>query len=70
MPKVDINKTELVWPGKYNTDGSPKDVPRVNLPFQIIETINEKSVCARGSEEWRSSNPVRYLYRRRGGRIR
>jgi hypothetical protein len=21
MPKIDITKTELVWPGKYNEDG-------------------------------------------------
>ena len=27
--------------GKYNEDGSRKDVPRVSLPFQVIETINE-----------------------------
>jgi len=36
-----ITKTELVWPGKYNEDGTLKEVPRVNLPFQVIETINE-----------------------------
>ena len=41
MPKIDITKTELVWPGKYNEDGTLKDVPRVNLPFQVIETVNE-----------------------------
>lgn len=41
MAKIDINKTELVWPGKYNEDGTRKEVPRVNLPFQVIETINE-----------------------------
>jgi adenine-specific DNA-methyltransferase len=41
MPKIDITKTELVWPGKYNDDGTRREVPRVNLPFQIIETINE-----------------------------
>ena len=39
--KIEITKTELVWPGKYNEDGTLKEVPRVNLPFQIIETINE-----------------------------
>lgn len=50
MPKVDINKTELVWPGKYNADGSPKDVPRVNLPFQIIETINENQSAREGTK--------------------
>ena len=41
MTKIDITKTELVWPGKYNEDGTLKEVPRVNLPFQVIETVNE-----------------------------
>jgi DNA modification methylase len=41
MAKIEITKTELVWPGKYNEDGTRKEVPRVSLPFQVIETINE-----------------------------
>jgi adenine-specific DNA-methyltransferase len=41
MAKIDITKTELVWPGKYNEDGSLREVPRVNLPFQVIERVNE-----------------------------
>src|SRR5437660_1931644 len=41
MAKIDITKTELVWPGKYNDDGTLKEVPRVSLPFQVIETVNE-----------------------------
>ena len=41
MPKIDITKTELVWPDKYNEDGTLREVPRVNLPFQVIETVNE-----------------------------
>ena len=41
MPKIDITKTELVWPGKYDEDGTLKEVTRVNLPFQVIETVNE-----------------------------
>jgi adenine-specific DNA-methyltransferase len=41
MAKIDITKTELVWPGKYNENGALKEVPRVNLPFQVIETVNE-----------------------------
>lgn len=36
-----VTKTELVWPGKYKDDGTLKEVPRVNLPFQVIETVNE-----------------------------
>jgi DNA modification methylase len=41
MGKIDITRTELVWPGKYNEDGTLKEVPRVSLPFQVIETVNE-----------------------------
>ncbi len=41
MAMIDITKTELVWPGKYNEDGTRKEVPRVSLPFQVIETVNE-----------------------------
>lgn len=36
-----ITRTELVWPGKYNEDGTRKEAPRVGLPFQVIETISE-----------------------------
>ncbi|HEB74925.1 MAG TPA: site-specific DNA-methyltransferase [Nitrospirae bacterium] len=38
---VRVNKVELVWPGKYNEDGTRKEVPKVSLPFQVIERINE-----------------------------
>lgn len=41
MAKVDITRAELVWPGKYAEDGTLKEAPRVSLPFQVIETINE-----------------------------
>lgn len=41
MSKVEITKTELVWPGKYNEDGTRREVEHINLPFQVIETINE-----------------------------
>ncbi len=44
MAKIDITRTELVWPGKYNEDGTLKEVPRVSLPFQVIETVNESRV--------------------------
>jgi adenine-specific DNA-methyltransferase len=39
--KIEETRTELVWPGKYNEDGTPKEVPRVSLPFQVIESVNE-----------------------------
>ena len=41
MAKIDITRTELVWPGKYSEDGTLKEAPRVSLPFQVIETVNE-----------------------------
>ena len=41
MAKTDITRTELVWPGKYDEDGTIQEVPRVSLPFQVIETVNE-----------------------------
>ena len=50
MTKIDITKTELVWPGKYNDDGTPKRTPRVNLPFQVIETFHESRATRRNRE--------------------
>jgi adenine-specific DNA-methyltransferase len=41
MAKIEITKTELVWPGKYDEEGALKVVPPISLPFQVIETINE-----------------------------
>ena len=38
---LQVSRTELVSPGKYNDDGTRKEVPRVSLPFQVIETVNE-----------------------------
>jgi DNA modification methylase len=50
-----IDKTELVWPGKR------KEVERVELPFQTIETINlprgvrqEELFGASGEEGWKN----------------
>ena len=41
VAKIDITRTELVWPGKYDDDGTLRETPRVQLPFQVIETVNE-----------------------------
>jgi len=30
-----------MWSGKYNGDDTLKELPRVCLPFQVIETVNE-----------------------------
>ena len=29
------------WEEQKNEDGTPKEVPRVSLPLQVIETVNE-----------------------------
>lgn len=54
MAKIEISKTELVWPGKYNEDGRRREMPRVRLPFQVIERVNE-------------SRPTRMVARIKGG---
>lgn len=41
MSKIDITRTELVWPGKYNEDGNLVAPRRVSLPFQVIERVSE-----------------------------
>jgi len=41
MGKIDVSRTELLWPGKYDENGNPREIERVGLPFQVIETINE-----------------------------
>jgi hypothetical protein len=46
-----VTRTELVWPGNYNEDGSRKEVPRVGLPFQVIETINESRASRHASNK-------------------
>ena len=52
MAKIQITKTELVWPGKYNEDGTLTQVPRANLPFQVIEVFNQTQPTREA--EWRN----------------
>ena len=52
MAKIQITKTELVWPGKYNQDGTLTQVPRANLPFQVIEVFNQTQPTREA--EWRN----------------
>jgi hypothetical protein len=43
MPKIEITRTELVWPGKYEDDGNL--VPRrVNLPSQVSQVGHRSSL--------------------------
>lgn len=37
----DINRLELVWPGKYDEEGNIVTEPGVSLPFQVVERVNE-----------------------------
>jgi adenine-specific DNA-methyltransferase len=52
MAKIQITKTELVWPGKYNQDGTLTQVPRASLPFQVIEVFNQTQPTREA--EWRN----------------
>ncbi len=41
MPKIDITRPELIWPGKYDDNGNRVENRGTALPFQVIETIKE-----------------------------
>ncbi len=42
MPKIDVNKTELIWGGKYDEEGKLKPTEKPGpYPFQIVEVINK-----------------------------
>jgi len=58
MTKIDVSRTELVWPGKYDDGGFLKEVPGVTLPFQVIETVNEP----RASREARKAGIQQTLF--------
>ena len=51
MPKIDITRTELVWPGKYDGNGDLVPPRRVSLPFQVIERVNETRATREQREE-------------------
>lgn len=55
--------TELIWEGKYDEQGRKVAPPRIALPFQTIETVNESSAdrdrnlemfATGGASEWRN----------------
>jgi hypothetical protein len=59
--------TELIWDGKYDSDGKKTAPLRVALPFQTVETVNESAqqrqialdlFSAGRDAEWR--NRLRY----------
>ena len=54
---------ELMWEGKYNDNGQIVGPPRVSLPFQTVETVNQSAqerqmaltaARAGGDAEWRN----------------
>jgi DNA modification methylase len=51
MAHMPITKTELVWPDKYDENGTRKEAPRVSLPFQVIETIHESRAQREAKQE-------------------
>ena len=53
-----VDRTELIWPGKYREDATIAEVPRPTLPFQIVETVNE----SRATREAKRSRPQRSLF--------
>jgi hypothetical protein len=42
--------TELIWEGKYDAQGRKVAPPRIALPFQTVETVNESAATS-----WRRS---------------
>ena len=55
MLKTDITRTERVWPGTYDDEGTLVPPRRVNLPSQVIERVNEtRATPRRGRAEDRS----------------
>jgi adenine-specific DNA-methyltransferase len=38
---IEVDDAQLVWPAKLTEDGNLHTVPRFNLPFQVIERVNE-----------------------------
>lgn len=39
--KLNINHTELVWPGKYDAEGNLVISSPISLPFQVVERVHE-----------------------------
>lgn len=56
MAKIDVTRTELVWPGKYDENGNLREPERVSLPFQVIETINESRATREAAKKPRQSS--------------
>jgi len=54
MEKIAVTKTELVWPEKYNKDGTQKEIPSVRLPLHIRERFLMEKAGEVWQEPWRN----------------
>jgi len=61
-----VTRTELVWPGKYDEGGRLRETPRVSLPFQVIERVNE-SRASREAEKAKTNLSLFDVYEGKEG---
>jgi len=61
-----VTRTELVWPGKYDESGRLREAPRVSLPFQVIERVNE-SRASREAEKAKTNLSLFDVYEGKEG---
>ena len=40
-PTIRVERTQLVWPSKFDQAGNVRPVEKTILPFQVVETVNE-----------------------------
>jgi len=62
---LNVTRTELVWPGKYNPDGTRRELPRASLPFQVIESVAE-SRATRETEKREGRNLFEFYQGKEG----
>src|SRR5438874_1777502 len=48
--------TELIWEGKYDAQGRKVAPPRIPLPFQTVETVNESEADRQRNQDLFASN--------------
>src|SRR5882672_6522298 len=48
--------TELMWEGKYDAQGRRVAPPRIALPFQTVETVNESAADRQRNQDLFASN--------------
>lgn len=58
-PTIRVDKTQLVWPSKFDAEGNVRPVEKVILPFQTVETVNESKTDRETNLQfrWRGEEP-------------